>query len=282
MLKISAPWWRGSSYDNPNPLGPFADYREQTDLFGPRGPALTPLWASGKTNPGWGGTEFLPRYMRGEFNPLKSLRRFERSGTAFALIMRSTKMVCLDIDGKNGGFDGAKHLGFLPPTVAETSKSGIGYHLFYLVPDTWDGTLGFARLSDSIGIAPGVDFRGTGCVFHHNFQWWNRAELAPLPDHLLNTLENKILQRRQKKETIAKTVELGGEEVMFMHQELLDNLAKPIPAGRRNNTLFAIGGQLKDSGYGQWQAAIQNRAVDVGLETAEIQKLITSIERYSA
>ena len=61
----------------------------------------------------------------------------------------------------------------LPPTLAETSKSGDGYHLFYLVDEEWDDEKGYGLLGDRIGIEQGVDIRATGCVYHHPQQRWN-------------------------------------------------------------------------------------------------------------
>ena len=85
-----------------------------------------------------GADGFMPRYLRGVFNSRRVVYGYERGKWAYAFVMRSMRLVCVDIDGKNGGLEHAKKLGLLPPTLAETSKSGDGYHLFYLVDEEWD------------------------------------------------------------------------------------------------------------------------------------------------
>ena len=65
-----------------------------------------------------------------------------------------------------------------------------------------------------------------------------------------------------------------------MQSALLDDLKKPIPAGRRNNTLFAIGSQLRTAGIKEWSQLITDKATEVGLDDDEIDKLILNITRY--
>src|SRR5690349_10217609 len=127
------PWWRTDDYVESAPLP--AHVFENPGVIGPKGVALVRAWPSGMTDQGWGlqgkdgGEGFMPRYKRGEFLPRRILFGYDRGKWAFALVMRSVRLVCIDIDGKNGGFEHAKRLGKLPPTLAETSKSGNGYHL---------------------------------------------------------------------------------------------------------------------------------------------------------
>src|SRR5690606_23509761 len=71
--------------------------------------------------------EFMPRYLRGEFLPRRALYAYEKGTSAFAIVMRSVSLVCIDIDGKHGGLEDASELGALPLTLAETSKSGTGF-----------------------------------------------------------------------------------------------------------------------------------------------------------
>src|SRR5690349_5727976 len=183
MQHSSMPWWRTDTYDYdvavPN------EFNEQE---GPKGLALVKTWPDGRTQPGWGlqgrdgGEGFMPRYLRGEFNERRVVYGYEHDRWSFAFVMRSVALVCIDIDGKNGGLEHAKRLGALPPTLAETSKSGDGYHLFYSVDEEWDDDRGFARLADRIGLEQGVDIRATGCVYHYDTQRWNGRVLAPLPE----------------------------------------------------------------------------------------------------
>ena len=273
-------WWNHDSYQNPRSL-PIA--LDDTELWGPVGPALvTTFPATGKTQPGWGENNFMENYCGKRFKAQYAIRAFTKYNTPFAFVMRSAKLVCVDLDGKNGGTAHEKLLGVeLPPTVAETSKSGDGYHLFYRVEDSWDLNRGFARLRDFIGIEQGVDFRGTGCVYHYPSQRWNARPLADLPVEFIE----KLIRKDQQLATVRAAVlaELQSEDketVLIMQSALLDDLKKPIPAGRRNNTLFAIGSQLRTAGIENWDELIADKASEVGLDDEEITKLVGNIERY--
>lgn len=271
-------WWQLDEYNLSGANdGPRMD---DASLWGPQGPALVQLWNDGKTGPGWGRDEFMRRYKKLEFAPRRVLYGYDRGAWNFAWIMRSGRLVCIDIDGKNEGFDHASELGFLPPTVAETSKSGNGYHLFYRVDDDWDVNEGFALYRDHIGIVKGVDVRGTGCVYHYPTQRWNSRELVQLPAHLAQRLQQRSINQRRQMENIQKTLELDPEEIAMLHDELLTELKKPIPQGKRNNTLFAIGSQLLAAEVPGWEEKLGDRASQVGLDDEEIDKLLANIKKY--
>lgn len=280
------PWWRTDTYDYENPLPDTLFDKE--GVWGPNGPALVQLFPDGKTGPGWGlqGSDgrpgFMEKYRHLEFTPRRIMYGVERGSHDFAWIMRSGNVVCFDIDGKNGGLEHASELGFLPPTLSEVSKSGNGYHLFYLTDDVWDSLTGYAAYTDHIGLVQGVDFRGTGCVFHYPAQKWNRRGIARLPDHLDDMLTKKQLARSYTKSVIKKTLELDEMEILLMHQELMDELKKPIPAGRRNNTLFAIGTDMLAAGVPDWEQHLGDRATQLGLDSEEVGKLIANITKYGA
>lgn len=279
----SKPWWQSDSYDVEVTVPEVL-----RDQAGPKGLALVKAWPSGVTDPGWGllppkgSTDgFLPRYMRGEFNEKRVLFGYERDRWAFAFIMRSLRLVCIDIDGKNGGLDHAKELGMLPPTLAETSKSGDGYHLFYRVDEKWDEAKGFGLLSDRIGIVQGVDIRATGCVYHYKQQRWNTRLLAELPAHLYDQLTHRDQKVAAQSQRISKILENDDPlEVLMMHDEIMSDLAKPIPAGKRNTTLFAIGSQMQEAGIEDWETKLLARADEVGLPPDEGQKIVDNISRY--
>ncbi len=283
-LSSSQPWWMTDLYEGDTPLP-----AEFTDNAGPEGVALVKAWPSGQTDAGWGlnpppgsNEGFMPRYNRGEFNARRALFGFNRGKWAFAIIMRSVKIVCVDIDGKNGGLEHAKQLGMLPPTLAETSKSGNGYHLYYLVDDQWDEQLGFAELNDRIGIEQGVDIRATGCVYHFDSQRWNDRPLAVLPDHLLQSMKHREQKHAASTARINKVLENNDPlEVLMMQDQMLADLAKPIAPGKRNNTLFAIGSQLHLANVPGWEDKVRDRAHEVGLDQAEVDKLIGNITRYA-
>jgi hypothetical protein len=252
------------------------------DRDGSNGLALVRAWPNGKTDPGWGGDTFMPLYLKGEFNARRALYGYERDKWAVAIVMRSTRLVCIDIDGKNGGYDSAKKL-LLPPTLAETSKSGDGFHLFYDVPgDTWDDDLGYALLGDRIGLEQGVDFRGTGCVYHHKQQLWNDRPVVALPLHLHEQLTNKQQKIAASHSRIVAVLESNDDlEVMMMHDDILGRLAKPIPQGKRNNTLFAIGSEMQAAGISDWEGKLYDRATEIGLGDEESEKLIANVAKYA-
>lgn len=277
MQHSSTPWWKAENYRRNTPLpahliGSYA---------GPKGTALVKAWPNGKTDAGWGEDTFMPLYLKGEFNSRRVLYGYERDRWAFAIVMRSLRTVCIDIDGKNGGYDSAKKL-ILPPTLAETSKSGDGYHLFYDVPtDHWDDDRGYAELGDRIGFVDGVDFRGTGCVYHHKQQLWNDRPVAVLPLHLHEQLTHKKEKIAAVHARIVSVLESNDDlEVLMMQDDILDRLAKPIAQGKRNNTLFAIGAEMLAAGISDWDAKLYARGTDLGLDNDEVQKLIDNISKY--
>lgn len=278
------PWWQSDNYAGEYDVPVvFANYT------GPKGVGLVKVWPSGETAKGWGlkppegsNDGFMPRYMRGEFLDRRVLYGYERDKWAFAFIMRSLKLVCLDIDGKNGGLEHAKKLGLLPPTLAETSKSGDGYHLFYLVDDEWDPKLGFAFLGDRIGIEQGVDFRGTGCVYHHKQQRWNNREVAMLPDHLIQVLQARDQKAAASNQRVTKILDSQDEvEILMLQDELTSELKKDIPPGKRNNTLYAIGSQMCFAGVPDWEDKLTTRATELGLDNDESDKLVANIKKYA-
>ena len=283
-LKISKPWWLADTYDLDMAVPPTI-----TDLAGPQGVALVRLWANGTTSRGWGlvgkdGEEgFMPRYAHGEFNARRVLYGYDRDKWAFAFVMRSLNLVAIDIDGKNGGIEHAEELlGGAVPTLAETSKSGNGYHLFYSTDEMWDAATGFGHeLADHIGIVQGVDIRATGCVYHHKPQRWNGRPIAPLPAHIAERLQRKAEQREAARSIISSVLELEEIEVLMLHEELLAELAKPIRAGSRNNTLFAIGSKLKAADVPDWAEKVRERAHQVGLDWGEAEKITANIEAYA-
>lgn len=273
-------WWMTDTYDQETPLGKLFDDANESP-FGPKGPALVKLWNDGTTSRGWGSEEFMARYLKKEFEPRRILHGYKYGRWNFAFVMRSMQYICIDIDGKNGGFDHVGELGFLPPTAAETSKSGNGYHLFYKVDDNWDLQEGFSSYKDHIGIVKGVDVRGVGCVYHYPTQRWNQRKPASAPFYLKQKLLQKVQQQRLQTSNIQKVLELDKEEIAMMHADLIDELAKPIAAGKRNNTLFAIGSKMKLAQVPNWDTLVGDRAAAVGLDDAEIDKILSNIRAYA-
>ena len=273
------PWWRTDAYNLEGAAnGPDLDDKS---LWGPEGPSLVQYFPdTGKTGPGWGRDTFMNCYRRQLFNPRRVLASRDPDSVAYAYVMRGSKLVCVDIDGKNGGLEYASQLGYLPPTTSEVSKSGTGYHLFYLVEDEWDPQEGFGRYRDAIGIVPGVDIRGTGCVYHVPTQRWNGRTPAKLPEFLSTMLLERQNRKGRESVHILKTLELDIEEIIIMQSELLTELNKPIPTGKRNSTLFAIGSKLLLAEVPNWEQEVLRRAGEVGLDDVEAEKIVENINTY--
>ena len=271
------PWWESDSYHGEQPVP-----KDFEDHAGPQGPALVKVYGSA-TQTGWGEKTFMENYSKGLFNPLRALRRYEKESEPFAFVMRSMSIIAVDVDGKNNGFTGVKSLGYLPPTLTETSKSGNGLHLFYAVEDTWSQTLGFHRISDAIGIAQGVDIRYTGCVYHHSTQRWNSRGIAPLPQGLGETLEQREIKRTAFSRHIKQVQHTGDEiEMLMIQTEIMDELTRPIPAGKRNSTLFALGSKMHLAGVEDWNLVLIGRGIQLGLDQEELERLCENIEKYAA
>lgn len=276
-MRLPNPWWTTDTYDN-DAAQP--DALLDPTLWGPKGPALVQLWGDGATQPGWGKDEFMKEYTSNRFNLRKILYGYHKGAHAFAWVMRSAQMICVDIDGKNGGLEHVVKLGLLPPTLAEVSKSGNGYHLFYRTNEEWHADEGFAEFRDQIGIETGVDLRATGCVYHYASQRWNARTVANLPEHLATRLKVHVLTKTQFSTLVAKTKQLDPEELLMLHSELIQELETKIPVGRRNNTLFAIGSKMKQAGVHDWENLVVVRASQVGLTVQEADKIIANIQRY--
>lgn len=253
-------------------------------LSGPRNTALVSVYEEGRTTPGWGERLFMQNYLRDKFAAPPRIARAAK-GQPYAIVMRSIRAIMIDLDrhtddGGADGFEAAAKLD-LPPTLAETSKSGTGRHLFYKVTDFWDDDLGFAAYEDIIGLQPGIDIRGVGCSYRYPTQRWNDRSIAHAPDSLLELIE----ERRARK--LALTTQLAAaaadpdsEEALIMHDTLLQELAKPIPNGKRNSTLFAIGSKMNQAGVPDWQTHLSERANEVGIDTDEAVKIIDNVVKY--
>ena len=273
------PWWMTDQYNND-----WAIPSELVRFSGPKGVAVVRAWPDGKTSKGWGESTFMDLYNQGRFSGKPVIPGYEQGRWALAYVMRSMRLVCIDIDGKNGGFDGARKLGMLPWTLAETSKSGNGYHLFYSIPDeVWNLDTGYSLFSDRIALEQGVDLRATGCVYHYAQQRWNDRPIMPLPSFLSKTLLIKKASDTAVIDEIIKLLDAGDPtEIAMMQDELITDLNKPIPSGRRNTTLFAIGSQMYLGQVPGWKQLVHDRALALGLDIDESDKLIANIEKYAA
>lgn len=276
---MKSAWWMNDSDYTEEALLP-----QELDSYanGPFGPAFVQAWPNGSTTKGWGEANFMENYRKGKFLFAPYKAKFEQKPFPVAYVMRSFQLICIDIDGKNSGFEHAGQLGMLPYTLAETSKSGNGYHLFYSTPnDSWDPDKGFAGFADHIGIVPGVDIRATGCVYHYPNQMWNTRNVAPLPAHLERLLNHrKSLVSANAGEYQA--IQQGTEEEKLMAQyQLVEDLAQPIPVGKRNITLFALGSKMYLSDVPNWEDLISKRADELCMDFEEAKKIVRNIKQYA-
>lgn len=282
-------WWETDEYTREG-IVEILDNDGKLNLWGPNGPALVRAYDSGATQGGWGltpttekdGTQhpgFIKEYAEGGFLPRRALFGYERGKNRVALVMRSARLVCVDIDGKNGGLEHASSLGALPATLAETSKSGNGYHLFYVTDEAWDDDEGFGEYADAIGIVQGVDIRAVGCVYHHPQQRWNDRKIAVLPAWLGTRLKEKKQRVAAASDAVRKISTLDETEILMAQHALLEELAKPIKTGTRNTSLFAIGNKLRLAAVPKWEDAVRKRGDEIGLEADEVERIIENINR---
>lgn len=267
------------------------DFRGRT---GPNKMALLDVYGEGRTTAGWGllpkdgKPGFMQNYERGVFWPTPRIKGLQHREKPFAIVMRSVQMIAVDLDrGHESGDDGVKTLerffgGNVPPTLTETSKSGLGRHLFYLVPnDIWDPGIGFGRYDDAISLLKGVDIRAVGCVYHYPTQRWNSRPVATIPPELEELLEirraNKIAHHNA---LAAAAAAPDDEDSIIMHDNLLQELNKPITSGSRNNTLFGIGSKMHEAGVPDWETQVERRGIEVGLDATEVAKIISNIQNY--
>jgi len=273
------------NYTDTSPIKPM--------VTGPEGYALVHVYpqpeGDPKTQPGWGlvGSNgkpgFMENYSARKFDKTTALYQFKTHGSPFALVMRSVQAVCVDIDGKNGGFESVRQgkLGILPPTLAERSKSGNGVHLFYATDEPWHSSEGFNQFRDMIGVAPGVDIRATGCVYHYAGQAWHDSftALAPVPAEL-----NQILTAAKTAPLMTRAVVAGytteEHELAVINATSDLHAANPAP-GTRNTTLFALGCKLSALDIPDWEVALFAKATAVGLDPVESRKIISNVIRYA-
>jgi len=241
------------------------------------GLSLVHVNPDGTTTKGWGRASFLGNQERGKFRPAPYLQRFKH-GRAFGVVMRALPLICTDIDGKNGGFQSARILD-LPPTLAETSKSGNGVHLFYSVDTEWDEHYGYDHWSDVNGLIPGVDIKGTGIVYHFPQQRWNDLHIVPAPAGLLRLLESRKRTAELSRARSAAVRDLDPDDLAIFGDELLEELARPLPEGGRNNALF-VWGRKADGIVKDWPLHLYRRGEQAGLGDSELVHLIKSVQSY--
>jgi putative DNA primase/helicase len=186
-------------------------------------------------------------------------------------------IVVLDIDPRNGGTETLqrleKDLGPLPPTVTSNTGGG-GQHRIFEYPN-------FAVRKDSAGklLGPGVDVLSDGCIIvappsrhasGNRYRWEEGKSFcdlkpAPLPEDWLAKLrnENKPAPQDMRQD---KTVVLEGQ---------------------RNSYLTSFAGTLQRSGASPEAITAALMAENAAkcsppLESAEVEKIVTSVSKYPA
>lgn len=230
-----------------------------------------------KTQPGWGFERFMKNYVRNFFGDHKI-----EEGEPFAFVMRSLQLLVIDIDGKNDGYKEAAKLD-LPPTLAETSKSGNGHHLFYTYPDTWHELEGFGGQPDRVGMWPGIDVKSTGVVYHHPHQRFNDKPIVSLPDSVWDKLVQRNERDAQLRVTPEQAAEMTDEDLKFKRDVLLIELSKHRTDGR-DTSLWRIGASLLNLGVDEQYMAEKILAAGLkwGVDEDVINgKIIPNIINYA-
>ncbi len=264
------PWYQDDEYEQVEADAEIARHA------GPNGPAVVAVYGE-KTQPGWGTERFMRNYVRNFFDPDKI-----QPDQPFAFVMRSLRLLVVDIDGKNDGYKEAAKLN-LPPTLAETSKSGNGHHLFYGYPDIWDDQYGYAGQPDRIGMWDGIDIKSTGVVYHHPHQLWNAEPITALPDDTWQLLQQRNLRDAQLRVTPSQAAEMTDEDLKFKRDLLLIQLSQPRKHGR-DSSLWRIGASLLNLGVDEAYMAEKIMAAGQRWGVPDeilVNKIIPNIKSYA-
>lgn len=261
---MTEPWYmEPEQYVRPSVEGV---HHELEQHAGPNGIAVVRVYGE-KTQPGWGTERFMRNYVRNFFDVYKI-----PDGDPYALVMRSLRLLVVDIDGKNDGYAEAAKLN-LPPTLGETSKSGNGHHLFYGYPDKWDEQYGYAGQPDRIGMWPGIDIKSSGVVYHHPHQLWNNESIATLPDDVWAKLQQRNIRDAQLRVTPEQAKEMTDEDLKFKRDMLLIELSQDRKDGR-DSSLWRIGASLLNLGVDETYMA--EKILAAGLKWGVPEDTITS------
>lgn len=248
---------------------------DPSSMISPDWPVI-PLSNRGKPIVQYGGG----KWGEDRFRPRTAPELLERP--LFALCMAGTGLMCLDIDRHQS--DGVAtladwreefHVG-MPPTLATRSKSGTGYHLFYLKPETVRRDVIGLRIREGESGASGLDVRATGLVSFCTRDGQgmiatphNGLPVAPCPRWL-----ELVLTAKSRPEYIPAPFigELRG---------CPGKCGQAIAEGQRNDTLFRWGLGLSNS-YDNWAEHVTHRGRASHLPEPEIRRIITSIAGYAS
>jgi hypothetical protein len=215
-------------------------------------------------------------------------------GKDHALLMKSINVLCVDIDGKNGGMDNLHKLGYLPPTLAEISRSGTGYHLYYSLTDAQNSTFSMDFAGKS-ALATGVDIKTQGLVFQavatSKHQMYNARQLSLIPDSLANLVELNTI-KKQKARVFFKSPQ-GLKELEKKRQAQPKDewdwsslgtpcsgyCLSPIPQGMRNDSLYTFGLAKMANGETDWEKHMGHAARKSNIPNDELGVLVGQVKR---
>lgn len=263
MPAHARPWWRDDrQYVDSSPLAGLLAFR----------PDVVRAYVHRRqTQRGWGASDYLEN--RHSF-ALDS----QDLTVPFGIVMRSIPVLGVDVDAKNGGTSTGTEralaaLGLASvPTLAELSRSGSGYHLYYSLADVWSDDPqrpGYVRVADRIGFLGGVDIKAETLMYHYPHQRWNERGVAAAPPLLLRALSAR--SRRASAPPSPSSVEARVAALRG-----LARLSLPIEVGRRNTTLWGIAKDLYRGGFPEWETVIESAADGCGLSDSETSVLLHS------
>jgi hypothetical protein len=247
-----------------------------------RGLAVLPLYAprfgrgptvcsSGNGQPRDGSIGKRPRVAwKGMTEPLPRWRieEWERKDSAacpvnWAFHLGASRLVCLDVDPRNGGlaaFDGLVALhGAFPPTV-EARTGGGGSHWYFAAPDWLDGTVKTCvRLGDGVELLSGDHIAVIPPSVHRTgreYEWVVApadAPFAELPDHFAKALRasqppkaapsGPATRKRERYDAARAACGLDAADALTAARRYADRV--PAAAeGARNNAMCSLAGCL--------------------------------------
>lgn len=151
------------------------------------------------------------------------------------VVVASSGLLVVDVDGRNGGFESAKKLAAVRAQAGYIVRtgSGNGEHWYFKLPAEWAGK----SLSGTLRDYPGIDFKssgfvvGVGCEHHsgqrYEAQHGSPAEVTEAPSELLELLYRPERQR----------LTVGGSTTDYSADDLR-SMIEAIPNPGRDYDLF--------------------------------------------
>lgn len=189
------------------------------------------------------------------------------SEDSFALLLQSIqhngkRLLVLDVDGKNGGYNTYDRLSFDEDTLIQKSRSGNGQHNFYWV----DQNVGDLRCVNAFS---GIDLLTSGLCICLPHQLNNNLPIKDAPERLVRKLlDYKKQKERRKALRMAPTAPEKETECNIWCN-------RPIPTGHRNNYIWAYIYHNKQ--HGDFAVHAQHMADRCGMEQRELDYMLTRV-----